>query len=76
MRALPMPAAVHKTPDMESAFEFLDQCSIIITDYRNAGCPRFPDSEKFVERLMAVGVTYKEAVVQLAITLDNFEEAA
>ena len=71
-----MPAAVHKAPDMESGFEILDQCSIIITDYRNAGCPRFPKSNPFVDRLMAIGVTYKEAVEQLAITLDNYEEVA
>lgn len=57
-----------------ATLEMLDQCSIIIHDYRNAGCPGFPNSEPFVERLKAVGVTTFEAVEMLARTWHNTEE--
>ena len=62
MRTYKMPTAVHEAPDMESAFEILDQCSEIMADYRSAGFPGFPDSEPYVERMIAAGVNCEEAV--------------
>lgn len=78
MRTLPMPAVVHETTSLESTLEILDECCKILHDYREAGCPRFPKSDaySFVNRLMSIGVTCEEAVEQLKITLDNFEEVA
>ena len=73
MRTYKMPAAVHEAPDMESAFEILDQCADIIHDYREAGYPGFPDSETFVERMMAAGVSCAEAVDILATTYPTEE---
>lgn len=71
---MPMPTAVHEAPDMESAFEILDQCADIISDYREAGCPGFPESNPFYDRLRAVGVEPYEALDILATTWDNTEE--
>ena len=74
MRTYKMPTAVHEAPDMESAFEILDQCADIIGDYRKAGCPKFPESEQFVERMMAAGVLAEEAVEILTTTYPMQEE--
>ena len=62
MKTYKMPAAVYEAPDMESGFEILDQCAEIMADYRAADFPVFPDSEPYVERMMAAGCTCEEAV--------------
>jgi len=76
MKTLRMPECTHATRDTESALEILDQCCMILSDYRKAGYPVFPNSEPFVERLMALGVTYAEAVEMLAVTSYNAKEVA
>jgi hypothetical protein len=45
-----------------ATLEMLSECSDIMADYRAAGFPRFPDSEPYVERMMAAGVICEEAV--------------
>ena len=47
----------------------------IIQEYGDAGYPRFPKSEPFVERLIAEGFTAQEAVKELAeaFEIDNEE---
>ena len=74
MRTLPMPAVVHETTDLESSLEILDQCCKILGDYREAGCPGFPVSNPFVDRLVAIGVTVEEACELLSRTWQNTEE--
>lgn len=75
MRTYRMPTAVHETTDLESSLEILHQCCGILGDYRKAGCPGSPESNDYVDRLIAIGVTREEAVEQLAITLENSEVA-
>jgi len=65
----------YPTP-MDATLEMLSECSDIIHDYREAGCPGFPKSIPFFDRLMAVGVEPHEALDILAITWDNYEEEA
>jgi len=74
MKTFPMPAVVHETKDLESTFAILDECCKIITDYREAGCPGFPESNPFYDRLRSVGVEPHEALDILATTWDNTEE--
>lgn len=66
MRTLPMPA--------EATLETLHECCVILNDYREDGCPGFPDSNRYVDALMAQGVTVEEAVELLSITWQNTEE--
>jgi len=70
-----MPTAVHETTGLESSLEILHQCCEILGDYRKAGCPGFPESNEYVDRLMAIGITCEEAAEQLAITLDNYKRS-
>ena len=65
MRAYPMP--------MNATLEMLSECCDILHEYRESGCPGFPQSNDYVDRLVAIGVTCEEAVKQLAITRDNSE---
>lgn len=74
MRTLAMPAAVHETTDLESSLEILDQCCKILSDYRKAGCPSFPEETLFVNRMKAIGVTTFEAVELLARVAMNYDE--
>ena len=66
MRPLPMP--------QYATLESLSECCKILHDYREAGCPGFPESNPFVDRLMEQGVTVEESCELLAITWDNYEE--
>jgi hypothetical protein len=66
MKTFPMP--------LNATLEMLSECCDIIHDYREAGCPGFPGSNPFYDRLRAVGVTPFEAVDILARTWDNTEE--
>lgn len=45
-----------------ATLEMLSECADIMADYRAAGFPVFPDSEPYVERMMAAGVICEEAV--------------
>ena len=59
MPTFPMP--------MNATLDMLSECCHILHEYREAGCPSFPASNDYVDRLMAIGVTREEAVEQLAI---------
>jgi hypothetical protein len=61
---------IYKMP-MNATLDMLSECCHILHEYRESGCPGFPESNDYVDRLMAIGVTREEAVEQLAITLDN-----
>lgn len=74
MMTLSMPAAVHKTTDLESSLEILDQCCMILSDYRKAGCPGFPEETIFVNRMKEIGITTFEAVEILARVAMNLDE--
>ena len=66
MNALPMP--------QNATLEMLSECCDILHDYREEGCPGFPQSNPFVDRLMAIGVTVEEAVDLLARVWDSSDE--
>ena len=63
MRTYPMPK--------NATLDMLSECCHILHEYRGAGCPGFAESNDYVDRLMAIGVTREEAVEQLAITSEN-----
>ena len=74
MRTLPMPAVAKEAPDLDTFAAILDQVSDILKDYREDGCPGFPDSNEYVDALMAQGCTVEEACEILARTWDNWAE--
>jgi len=76
MKTLPMPAVAKEAPDLDTFAYILDQCCDILKDYREEGCPGFPKSNPFVDRLMAIGVTVEEACEILSRTWQNTEEVA
>jgi len=59
---------------MKATLEMLSECADIIHDYREAGCPGFPESNPFYDRLRAIGVEPHEALDILATTWDHTEE--
>ena len=58
-----------------ATLDSLSACCTILSEYREAGCPGFPKSNPFVDRLTGEGnCTLEEAIDLLAITWDNYEE--
>lgn len=68
MRTLPKP--------INATRETLDQCLMVIHDYRRIGCPNLTESKFFVDRLLTTGLTPAEAVELLTIIQDDYKEAS
>lgn len=67
MRTLPKPVGATR--------EVLDQCLMVIQNYKRMGCPDLTESKVFVDHLLAAGITIAEAEELLTIIQDDYKEA-
>lgn len=59
-----------------ATLDTLSECRDILKDYREEGCPGFPEETLFVNRMKEIGITTFEAVEILARVAMNLDEEA